>query len=204
MEVVNARSALLSNFEVFEFLREQENDHKARQKTAQRIKKEEEASGISVAKHVSAVEIAENVRTIQFEAIQHLSADYQPTRRQTETGITKLVKDLANYDLTKAEKLQIVNLAPTRPVELYVIVEELEDRVSDMEVILDMVASSLSTEPVPPTNGFSKLLPSESDSAGVLYPEDNDVHMVDEANGLEFDDTGEGVGVEGDLDKEDD
>jgi hypothetical protein len=31
------------------------------------------------------------------------------------------VKDLAQHDLTKAEKLQIVNLAPTEPVELYVV-----------------------------------------------------------------------------------
>jgi len=31
------------------------------------------------------------------------------------------VKGLAPYGLTKAEKLQLVNLAPTLPVELYVV-----------------------------------------------------------------------------------
>jgi hypothetical protein len=31
------------------------------------------------------------------------------------------VKDLAPYGLTKAEKLQVVNLAPKEPVELYVV-----------------------------------------------------------------------------------
>lgn len=56
-----------------------------------------------------------------LQAIQYLSADYQPTISQTSEGITKLVKDLAPYELTKAEKLQVVNLAPTEPVELYVV-----------------------------------------------------------------------------------
>ena len=41
--------------------------------------------------------------------------------RQNEERIEKLVKGLAPYDFTKAEKLQIVNLAPTEPVELYVV-----------------------------------------------------------------------------------
>lgn len=31
------------------------------------------------------------------------------------------MKGLAPYSLTKAEKLQLVNLAPTLPVELYVV-----------------------------------------------------------------------------------
>ncbi|EEB86558.1 hypothetical protein MPER_16445, partial [Moniliophthora perniciosa FA553] len=64
-------------------------------------------------------------------AIQYLTADYQPTRSQTPEGIKRLVKDLGEYNLTKAEKLQVVNLAPTQPVELYVIVEELEDRLGE-------------------------------------------------------------------------
>jgi len=56
-----------------------------------------------------------------FKAISYLSADYLPTSGQSEEGITRLVKNLAPFDLTKAEKLQIVNLAPTLPVELYVV-----------------------------------------------------------------------------------
>ena len=55
------------------------------------------------------------------QAIQYLSADYQPPSRQSDAAITKLIKKLAPYDLTKAEKLQIVNLAPTQAVELYVV-----------------------------------------------------------------------------------
>jgi hypothetical protein len=55
------------------------------------------------------------------QAISYLSGNYLPNISQKEEAITKLVKDLAPYDLTKAEKLQIVNLAPIRPVELYVV-----------------------------------------------------------------------------------
>src|SRR5712671_5646119 len=55
------------------------------------------------------------------KAIQYLTADYQPTRVQTAQGIQRLTKNLAPFGLTKAEKLQIVNLTPVEPVELYVV-----------------------------------------------------------------------------------
>ncbi|KAJ4485518.1 hypothetical protein J3R30DRAFT_3401306 [Lentinula aciculospora] len=219
MEVINARSALLSNFEVLELLRELESDHLARTKTEIRVKKEEEVSGISsIAKHPATIEITENVRTIQVEAIQHLSAEYQPTSSQTSTGITQLVKDLASYDLTKAEKLQIVNLAPMQPVELYVsafryheqIVEELEDRLGEsMETVLSTVSASLSAAPSHPTDASSPthLLPISSTDTmadlSVQYPSEDfdDAAIVDD---MIFEDEGQGVGVEGDLDKEED
>lgn len=123
MEVVNPRVALLSNLEVLTLLRELESDHLTRTKLAQRIKKEEEASGTvhgsSTLANINAhLEATENLRTIEVEAIGYLSADYLPTSSQSAEGVTKLVKDLAPYELTKAEKLQVVNLAPTLAVEL--------------------------------------------------------------------------------------
>ena len=102
-------------------LRELESDHLARAKTALRVKKEEEAAGHPPQAHPPAEEICENLRTVEVEAIQHLSADYQPTAAQSDAGIAALTRSLAAYDLTTAEKLQIVNLAPTEPVELYVV-----------------------------------------------------------------------------------
>ncbi|KIK48073.1 hypothetical protein CY34DRAFT_798704 [Suillus luteus UH-Slu-Lm8-n1] len=127
MEVVNARSALLSNFEVLNLLRELDAEHIARTKTAIRVKKEGEAAGKN-SHDTHAEEISENLRTVELEAIQYLSADYQPTLHQSDEGITQLVGSLQPFGLSKSEKLQIVNLAPTEPVELYVIVEEVEDR----------------------------------------------------------------------------
>jgi hypothetical protein len=55
------------------------------------------------------------------QAIQYLSAEFQPSRRQSDDGVARLARGLAPFALTKAEKLQIVNLAPTEPVELYVV-----------------------------------------------------------------------------------
>ncbi|KIO10560.1 hypothetical protein M404DRAFT_995765 [Pisolithus tinctorius Marx 270] len=65
--------------------------------------------------------VTSELTTILPKAIQYLSAEYQPMRQQCEAGVTQLVKDLAPFGLTKAEKLQVVNLAPTEAVELYVV-----------------------------------------------------------------------------------
>ncbi|KAF5392544.1 hypothetical protein D9757_002150 [Collybiopsis confluens] len=206
MEILNPRSALLSNFEVLELLRQFESEHLTRTKTAIRIKKEEEAAGVPSLENPATTQTSENFRTIQIEAIQYLSADYLPTSSQTADGITHLVKDLAQYDLTKGEKLQIVNLAPTQPVELYAIVEEIEDRFPDeTEVICNRVVESLSA---PTLTGSPMIVPHSSAANSSLnlgsslrYPEDEDADVVDE---MMFDDTGEGAGIEGDLDREDD
>ncbi|KAG6900944.1 hypothetical protein C0993_004381 [Termitomyces sp. T159_Od127] len=208
-EIVNARAALLSNYEVMTLLRELESDHLARAKTALRVKKEEEAAGLPPRLSGSDTvfgEASENLRPVEVEAIQYLTADYLPTTRQSPEGITKLVKDLASYELTKAEKLQIVNLAPTMPVELYVIVEELEDRLGDgMEDLLTCVNSSLGAPAAPAAELSSLTQPSDTSS----YPHSS---LVDDSldypemyqEEIIFDDAGEGVGIEGDLDMEED
>jgi len=220
MEVLNARSALLSNHEVLTLLRELDSDHLARTKTAIRIKKEEDSSGNVIGKaghDPTTDDISENLRTVEVEAIQYLSADYQPTISQTSAGITKLVKDLAPFELTKAEKLQVVNLAPTEPVELYVIVEELEDRLGErMDDILTVVQASLDesrtttvpnvirvpsdSEPDNPAGEQQQIFIEEEQS----WDDHNNVEQVFDPNEILFDDTGEGAGVEGDLDMDDD
>ncbi|KAI0088607.1 HRDC-like protein [Irpex rosettiformis] len=205
MEVISQRSALLSNFEVLTLLRELESDHLAKARTALKIKKEEEASGASSTRvHMAPEEVLENLRTIEVEAIQYLAADYQPTSRQTEAGITQLTRNLATYDLTKAEKLQIVNLAPLEPVELYVIVEELEDRFGEqIDDILSMVQASLhkpsSSAPVVENNVQAQVFYTEDD----VHYEDDAENWGHDANEIVFDDHGEGAGIEGDLDVED-
>jgi hypothetical protein len=139
--VLNPRAALLSNYEVLTWLRELESEHLLRTKTALRVKKED-AAAVSMGDNVPGpsahLEASENLRTVEVEvspllcqqvtnahifnqAIGYLAADYVTTTTQSEEGITNLVKNLAPYELTKAEKLQIVNLTPTLPVELYVV-----------------------------------------------------------------------------------
>jgi hypothetical protein len=101
-------------------LRELDADHIARTKTAIRAKKEEGVAGKN-SHETYTEEISENLRTVELEAIQYLSADYQPTLHQSDKGIAQLVRGLQPFGLSKSEKLQIVNLAPTEPVELYVV-----------------------------------------------------------------------------------
>ncbi|KAF8895221.1 HRDC-like protein [Infundibulicybe gibba] len=212
-KVVSPRAALLSNYEVLTLLRELESDHLERTKTALRIKKEEVVpsaetvpASIPGGHDPLVIEISENLRTVEVEAIQYLSADYLPTSTQTPTGITSLVKSLSPYKLTKAEKLQVVNLSPTLPVELYVIVEELEDRLGDrMDEILAHVKASVGHPSKTTTNGA----PTTASAIGDII-----IGEVDQQwEGLDpefyeedilFDDTGEGAGVEGDLDLDDD
>lgn len=55
------------------------------------------------------------------QAVQYLEADVHPMRRQTSAAVATLLDGLDNYDLTKSERLQIVNLAPTTLVELQVV-----------------------------------------------------------------------------------
>ncbi|KAJ7185788.1 RNA polymerase Rpb4-domain-containing protein [Mycena filopes] len=211
MEVVNPRAALLSNYEVLSLLRDLESDHLARTKTAIRIKKEEEAAGLSSTvpagggKDPTVVEVSENLRTVSVEAIQYLSAEYQPTSSQTPEAITQLVQALEPYDLTKAEKLQIVNLAPQQHIELYVIVEELEDRLAErMEEVISRVQESMVLDPaatIPTPNGLASVPRQERRHK----PHNGGGHWdPDEYAGDEFDDKGEGAGVDGDLDMEDD
>lgn len=69
-QVLNSRAALLSNYEVLTLLRELENDHLARSKTALRIKKEEEAAGNSPVKsQLLSEDVCENLRTIEVEVL---------------------------------------------------------------------------------------------------------------------------------------
>lgn len=53
----------------------------------------------------------------------------------------KLMELLKSYDLTRMEKLQIVNLVPRSEVEFFAIVEECEDRFSEDQIaqVLDYV-----------------------------------------------------------------
>ncbi|KAF8315584.1 hypothetical protein DL93DRAFT_2057041 [Clavulina sp. PMI_390] len=133
-QVVNSRSALLSNYEVLKLLKARDNAQTI-QARASLVKKEENEEKPAILEKVM---ISQNIRTVQFEAIQHLASFPLLTAQQNEKTIIKLMKILNPYSLTKLEKLQIVNLLPTSLVELYVIIEDLEERFSegDMEAII--------------------------------------------------------------------
>ncbi|OWZ53504.1 hypothetical protein C345_00699 [Cryptococcus neoformans A2-102-5] len=56
---------------------------------------------------------------IQNEVIKYLCSDLVPTSRQTPEGVAQLANELQDHQLTKAEVLQLCNLAPGEPVTLY-------------------------------------------------------------------------------------
>ncbi|KAG8927840.1 hypothetical protein FRC03_011246 [Tulasnella sp. 419] len=151
MEIVTARSSLLSNFEVFQLLREQQLQQEAAASTEDNRTTpgtktlEPSVQPLTHNEHVP----AENQLRIQNETIAYLSSEPHPTLRHDPSSIKTLLENLRAFDLTKAEKLMIVNLAPSTNVELYTIVEELEDRLQDqVDEILEVVKASLSSQPV--------------------------------------------------------
>ncbi|KAL9711259.1 hypothetical protein Ac2012v2_005799 [Leucoagaricus gongylophorus] len=203
MQVINSHSSLLSNYEVLALLQELEHTHLERSKAAVRIKKEEQAAGAPTTHTNPIPDISQNIRTIQVETIQYLTSDYLPTTSQTPSGISQLVKDISPYDLTKAEKLQIVNLAPTTAVELYVIVEELEDRLGEsLDPILSKVKLSLST--ATSTQANVSINGTSRKDKEPLFLEDttgewDDIDADAIIDDLEFVDQGEGAGIEGTI-----
>ena len=149
---------------------------------------------------------------------------------QTAQGVQCLTKNLAPFGLTKAEKLQVVNLTPVEPVELYVvrappprirpltfffpsqIVEELEDRLGNcMEDVLEVVRSSLSAPPPSSASATEPPLAAQSmleivDETPAMPHDDMDLDAPlweHDDNEIEYIDAGEGVGIEGDLDVDD-
>ncbi|WVW83397.1 hypothetical protein I302_105416 [Kwoniella bestiolae CBS 10118] len=90
---------------------------------------------------------------VQNEVINFLCQPYNPTSRQTADGVARLADELQDHQLTKAEVLQITNLAPTEVVELYAIIEEPDTRYyPDASAKLEEIATQIKTTllPVPP------------------------------------------------------
>ncbi len=100
-------------------------------------------------------------------------------------------------------------LAHTAPPFIFPqVVEELEDRFGDkMDDMLNTIKASLLEAAAPAVNGDEHQQTMQVDN--VVYSEyqedyQGDNHWDYDANEVVFDDAGEGAGIEGDLDVEDD
>ncbi|KAK3736317.1 hypothetical protein QZH41_020779 [Actinostola sp. cb2023] len=121
MEVLKEKSAMLSNYEVYKLLQE------AEKKTTSKSK--------SIKKHQV------NLATISYEARKYL--EKTPCKYQNAQVIEDFLKALAPFNLTKAEKLQLLNLRPETHVEIQLIIEESVERLkteADIQELLDIVA----------------------------------------------------------------
>ena len=120
MEVLNERAAMVSNYEVFALLQEkmEESNKKQNRKNRQ-----------------------ENLATISYEVMKYL--EKTPCKLQNEDVIRQFLLDVAPFNLTKGEKLQLLNLRPITPVEIQLIVEESEERLrtdEELEQLIEIVA----------------------------------------------------------------
>jgi len=91
-----------------------------------------------------------NLATITYETIKGLESF--PCAHHTPEGLTAVMKALHPYDLKPAEKLQLINLCPTSAVEIQLIVEESEERLTEAQIdeLLEVLATHL---PAPEPEG---------------------------------------------------
>ncbi|KAK9378077.1 RNA polymerase II [Kockiozyma suomiensis] len=135
MKAEVARDKLLSNFEVLQHI----NDIKRRQKQH------------SASRYRSALK-TENFETILLELHTYLGdKSHSPAAKQSVNDIKSFMKEISIYDLEKAEKLQIINIAPTSLVTLYCLVEEYDQRFTEDEGnhMLQLVQTYLHPAPPP-------------------------------------------------------
>ncbi|VDP12603.1 unnamed protein product [Soboliphyme baturini] len=122
MEVVNERRIYLSNYEVLRLLQE----------------KGDQSEDKSSAPHSKALS------TVVYETVKYLQGT--PCIEQTEESIVKTIEQLKKFNLSKKEILQILNLRPSTPLELQMIITEGDQKLSEDSIteILSVVQESLS------------------------------------------------------------
>ncbi|XP_012523241.1 DNA-directed RNA polymerase III subunit RPC9 [Monomorium pharaonis] len=79
--------------------------------------------------------------TISYQTIKYL--EEMPCKKQNPEKIHEFLKAMESFKLTKAEKLTLLNLCPTTQLEIQLMVEESEERLTDEEVetLLQIVAN---------------------------------------------------------------
>uniref|UniRef100_A0A8D0SWR2 DNA-directed RNA polymerase III subunit RPC9 n=1 Tax=Sus scrofa TaxID=9823 RepID=A0A8D0SWR2_PIG len=97
MEVKDANSALLSNYEVFQLLTDLKEQRKESSKN----------------KHSSG---QQNLNTITYETLKYISKT--PCRHQSPEIVREFLTAMKNHKLTKVEKLQLLNHRPMTAVEI--------------------------------------------------------------------------------------
>lgn len=77
---------------------------------------------------------AANATALASEKILYQYLVSHSCGHKTGTELAAFIKELQPYKLTRAEVLQVMNLVPSTEVELYLIVEECEERLGADQV----------------------------------------------------------------------
>lgn len=152
---MNPCAALLSNYEVYKILKETREDQK-------KIRNNIVRSNLR------------SLNTIAYETLKYFE-NVSPCRFSSDSTIPDFVDSIREYDLSKSELVQLINLRPTTHVELHAIIEECEERYSETQIasLLDMIIGHLHTNTRPRT--------SDSVSSYLSATEDVDMTSLDNA-----------------------
>ena len=98
------------------------------------------------------------LNTVTYETLKYL--EQTPCVEQNQEIITKFYHEVKKFNLKKNEILQILNLHPTTPVELQLIIEDSETRLTEAQSneLIDLIRIQL-----PPRGGSNQInVPNET------------------------------------------
>jgi hypothetical protein len=139
MEVVSKNAGFLTNMEVSRLLHDRQRERSLAREAA---KASAETKPDGRARYVQAILRKKRLRTLRWmedEVKGYLSRTAAST--QEGPGVAAFCRALAEKEeenpslaLTKAERMQIINLRTTQPVELHLVLEECAERFTDEQV----------------------------------------------------------------------
>ncbi|KAK5997281.1 DNA-directed RNA polymerase III subunit rpc9-like protein [Cladobotryum mycophilum] len=138
MKVIEAQSAVLTNYEVLQHLSQQKDRYKQKKRRG-----------------------PPNMETVVRELLQYLRTHPSPLSQKpaayTPECISQLLEKLSPYDLSKGEVIMILNLRPASVAALNTVIEEMGERFGDeqQEEMVTVIAEVLGQFPVaePHANG---------------------------------------------------
>lgn len=136
MEIINKNVTFLTNCEVYHLL-----------KPLAKTNNNNNTNNLEQTKNKD-----KNLPTVVYESLRYL--EKTPCAQQTPELISVFLKKLderkSEFNLTKIEKLQLINQKPSSAVELQYIIEDSEERftLEQMDDLLEFVITSLSIEPI--------------------------------------------------------